>query len=237
MMKTETFQKQTFSNLGYISSHIESNLIMVRRLRFIQYLKENPNIINIPIRCPVFVTGLPRTGTTFLHRLLSLDPAVRSPLLWELLAPVPIVNGNASPEEKEKDSKKRINFVKQLIASKKQGGDLAVDHIHEVGYNLPEECLMAMNDEIPISLPMFYTSFTNYEYFLENIKTESIQSSYAYYKKILQLLNFHSNEMDGSKTWVLKCPIHLFFIKELAGMIRILLIYYFNDYLLYSYLS
>ena len=41
-----------------------------------------------PVRAPVFVLGLPRTGTTFLHRLLSLDPAAQYPRSYELLDPV-----------------------------------------------------------------------------------------------------------------------------------------------------
>lgn len=64
---------------------------------------------------PVFVMGLPRTGTTFIHRLLSLDPKVRAPLLWELLAPVPSVAGNASEKEFNEDLKKRCKFIKKLV--------------------------------------------------------------------------------------------------------------------------
>ena len=35
------------------------------------------------ISAPVIIAGLPRTGSTFLHRLLAVDPATRSPLWWE----------------------------------------------------------------------------------------------------------------------------------------------------------
>lgn len=73
------------SNLGYISARIEMNMTWVGRLKLIQYFKDVPQLLDIPIRDPVFVMGLPRTGTTFLHRMLSLDPNVRAPLTWELL--------------------------------------------------------------------------------------------------------------------------------------------------------
>ena len=45
----------------------------------------------VPVDSPVFVLGLPRTGTTLLHRLLSLDPASRCPLTYELFDPVAVV--------------------------------------------------------------------------------------------------------------------------------------------------
>ena len=64
---------QQYTNLGYISARIELNMTMVRRLRFIQYLKDVPEVQHVRVHSPVFVMGLPRTGTTLLHRLLSLD--------------------------------------------------------------------------------------------------------------------------------------------------------------------
>jgi hypothetical protein len=55
-----------------------------------------------PIRDPIFVVGLPRTGTTYLHRLLSLDPHARAPKTYELFDPVP-----RYPDDPVKDKKKR----------------------------------------------------------------------------------------------------------------------------------
>ena len=40
-----------------------------------------------PIRQPIFITGLPRSGTTFLHRLMMNDPDNRAPLVWETIYP------------------------------------------------------------------------------------------------------------------------------------------------------
>ena len=84
-----TQKEQRYTNIGFISARIELNMTFVRRLKMIEYLKQVPRVLSIGVPSPVFVMGLPRTGTTFLHRLLSLDPQVRAPFLWELLAPVP----------------------------------------------------------------------------------------------------------------------------------------------------
>ena len=47
----------------------------------------NPSIEQQRITAPVFIVGLPRTGTTHLHGLISEDPANRTPLTWEVMYP------------------------------------------------------------------------------------------------------------------------------------------------------
>src|SRR6478672_1805029 len=46
-----------------------------------------------PIQRPVFITGMPRSGSTFLHELLAEDPENRVPRVWEVMFPVPSRNG------------------------------------------------------------------------------------------------------------------------------------------------
>ena len=59
------------------------------RLRVAQYHRDHPELASTPIERPVFVMGVPRTGTTLLSNLLACDPARRSPLEWEIDEPVP----------------------------------------------------------------------------------------------------------------------------------------------------
>lgn len=211
MMNSATQKKQKYTNLGYISAKIELGMTWVRRLKFVQYLKEVPEVKQIPVRSPVFVMGLPRTGTTFLHRLLSLDPAVRAPTTWELLAPVPEPR-RATPEEHDRDRKKRANFIRKLIDTRKSMGDSALSHIHEIGYDLPEECLLGLCDEMPILLQYLFTDYMHIEDFLSHDATKA----YIWYKQILQLLSYQIQEIEHPRRWTLKCPVHLFFIKEIA---------------------
>ena len=49
----------------------------------------HPEYAQVPIERPVFVTGLPRTGTTALHRLLVADPAHQGLELWLTEVPQP----------------------------------------------------------------------------------------------------------------------------------------------------
>src|SRR4051794_4506773 len=48
-----------------------------------------PAILDEPIEKPIFITGLPRSGTTFLHRLLAEDNANFVPRVWQLIHPYP----------------------------------------------------------------------------------------------------------------------------------------------------
>jgi hypothetical protein len=214
IMASDVQLAERYTNLGYIASKIELGMGWVRRLKLIQYIKENPDVLKVPVRSPVFVMGLPRTGTTFLHRLLSLDPAVRAPITWELLAPVPSPSGTASPEDQEADRKKRAKYVRKLLDTRKSMGDYALERIHEVGWDLPEECLLGLTDELPVHLQFFHADYINIDSFLALDST----SAYEYYKKILQLLSYQTGQRGEQETlrWTLKCPIHLFYPKQIA---------------------
>eukprot|EP01031_Cornospumella_fuschlensis_P031477 gene31477-38045_t len=212
-------QALKLSNLGYVMYRIELNMTMVRRLKLLNFVKEIPAIKDIPVRSPVFVMGLPRTGTTFLHRLLSLDPKVRSPLLWELLAPVPAVSKNASDEELRKDNDKRRKFIRKLIADRQSFGDKALQHIHEIGADLPEECIMALTDELPVHMSCLYSVYLNWEKLFSEtpeIDGDCVTAAYAYYKQVLQILSYQIGEAKDPRRWMLKCPIHLYYTKEIA---------------------
>ena len=62
---------------------------MVVRLRHVEYMKKHSQISSIPVTKPVFVIGFPRTGTTFLHEMLTLNKRVRTHYTWEQFDHVP----------------------------------------------------------------------------------------------------------------------------------------------------
>ena len=61
--------------------------LLGNRLQLVEDRKRFPEIADEIIQPPLFITGLPRSGTTFLHALLSQDPANRVPQVWELMYP------------------------------------------------------------------------------------------------------------------------------------------------------
>src|SRR5262245_38375915 len=64
---------------------------VLRCLRNLLYFDEIeadcPSVLARPIRAPVFITGMPRSGTTFLHRLILQDPSTIAPRLFQLVYP------------------------------------------------------------------------------------------------------------------------------------------------------
>ena len=62
---------------------------LVGRLLAEHGFKEHPSYAEVPIRRPIFVCGLPRTGTTALHRLLNADPTHQGLELWLTEVPQP----------------------------------------------------------------------------------------------------------------------------------------------------
>jgi hypothetical protein len=160
-----------------------------------------------PINSPVFVLGLPRTGTTFLHRLLSLDPNTRCPLTYELFDPVTVVKG--SPQE---DAKVRIEAMdKEIDTLRKLVPHL--DDIHEIKADEPEECILAMGVDVPL-LPSTFNLLMDKK---DMVMDWDMAPVYRNYKKVLQLLQYQRlKEQGGSpQRWILKSPAHLGFVKYL----------------------
>jgi hypothetical protein len=212
VMTSKEQMKETYSNLGFISAKIELSMGWVRRLKLVEYLKQNVDVVDVPVRSPVFVMGLPRTGTTFLHRLLSLDPAVRAPITWELLAPVPTPKGSEPQSVQDADRAKRAKYIKKLIATRKSMGDHALERIHEIGYDLPEECLLGLSDELPLLIQFFRSCYMDMDVLLGEDATDA----YRYYKKMLQMLSYQIGERKEARRWTLKCPVHLFYPQQIG---------------------
>src|SRR5215207_8012922 len=62
---------------------------LINRLLLTEAYKQTPEIFRKPLKSPIIVLGLPRSGTAFLHRLLAMDPAHRAVPWWELARPLP----------------------------------------------------------------------------------------------------------------------------------------------------
>ena len=93
---------------GRLLSHLE------QRLRVLDCLARHPEIERQPLVAPVFMVGLPRTGTTALSHLLAQDPATRSLRVWESAQPVP------PPETATERSDPRIETATKQIELMRQ---------------------------------------------------------------------------------------------------------------------
>ena len=62
---------------------------LVTRMQILHKLNQHPQVAQQPITAPIFITGLPRTGTTKLHRVLAATGLFQYLPLWKILSPLP----------------------------------------------------------------------------------------------------------------------------------------------------
>jgi hypothetical protein len=160
-----------------------------------------PSIVREEIREPLFIVGLPRSGTTLLHTLLALDPEHRVPVTWEVMTPSPPTRDN---------EKRRIQ---RAISSCNCFNWLAptFHHVHPIGAKLPQECvsLMAptfMSDQFDA---MYYVPSYRHWFFCQNLRL-----AYEYHRRFLQ----HLQVRRSALRWVLKAPTHMFALPSLLAV-------------------
>lgn len=213
ILKSECLKNQTFNPLGYFIAQKEITDTMKARLKRCDFFKRYPESLDVEVKRPIFVIGLPRTGTTFFHRLLSLNPTCRAPLTWELLSPTPL-----NVDDLTKDRAKRRRKMDANLQQMKSVGGGILANIHEVGTDLPEECLVSLTHDLPCLLSLMFACFVNHEEFLE---METF-SAYENYKDVLRMLSWQIKESgkEGEKDprqWVLKSPMHLLFVDAIVN--------------------
>ena len=81
---------------------------------------------------PIFVIGLPRSGTTFLFNLLYQDKSYRSPLYWEIMNPLPITNNKRDIARRMRKVDRDLFIGKTIIPKLRS--------MHTIRANMPEEC-------------------------------------------------------------------------------------------------
>src|SRR5256885_3451317 len=163
--------------------------------------KAYPSIVRQEIRDPLFIVGLPRSGTTLLHTLLAVDPEHRVPLTWEVMTPSPPTHDN---------EKRRIQ---RAISSCNCFNWLAPTfrHVHPVGAKLPQECVSLM-------APTFMSDQFDAMYYVPSYRAwffrQDLRPAYEYHLRFLQHLQFRRTACR----WILKAPTHMFAMPALLSV-------------------
>ena len=95
----ETYEQAGLSARGHKNTRRRLLLLLSNRLRIEEAFRRHPEIRDRPIRSPIYLTGLPRTGTSALFNLLGIDPASRPLLTWEGMFPDPTENLQPGEED------------------------------------------------------------------------------------------------------------------------------------------
>lgn len=175
--------------------------VMANRLRIEDLVKRHPEILDIPIERPIFIAGLPRSGTTHLVNWLSRDDRLNSLTLWESEQPVP----DAPVPEGEEDPRLARSAAfwahfGSMLPHMAAMHEMAANDIHEDN----ELLFMDMNCyswEFQSRLPRW----------IDHYLAHDRAVSYAYEKKVLQVISWHRGARPGKAgpRWLLKSPQHM----------------------------
>lgn len=191
------------SQVGRIAAYWNLLDHLCVRLRLNNYRMHRPEVADQQIKQPLFILGLPRTGTTILHELIAQDPSFRSPASWEVARPVP------PPMARTYNSDKRIAAVDRLLALlEKLSPGFQV--IHAIGARLPQECVYMLASS-------FISEQFGYMYNVPDYRSWALQqdmtSAYAWHARFLQ----HLQVDHARERWVLKTPAHMAYLKYLLA--------------------
>jgi hypothetical protein len=183
------------TELGEEILGLRLRMLLANRLRIEDVYRRHPAIDDEPVEGPLFIIGLPRTGTTALSQLVALDPQIRSLRLWESSDPVP------PPETATEDTDPRIaDAARGLEAMYATFPKMASLYFQTA--TGPTECqdLLGMafrtaHFDGMAHVPS-YTAWT-----LDCDMTPA----YRYHRRVLRLLQWHC----PPRLWHLKTPVHM----------------------------
>jgi Sulfotransferase family len=172
--------------------------MLSNRLRFQRDIARYPEILDERVAAPIVITGLPRTGTSKLHRMISADPRVQRLEVWKLLNPAPL------PGEATGGPRERINFalvVERTLAT--QFPDYMAAHPIEALEPDEEVLLMEMSFECVVS--SLKTRAPQHRAFVE---ARDPRPTYEYARAMLQYLQWQDGGGRG-RPWIMKSPLHI----------------------------
>ena len=175
------------------------------RIEVDAYAAGEPGIDASDIRRPIFLTGLPRSGTTYFQYLFDQDPTLRMLRTWEGERPVP------PPANDPESVRRRIRTSTEnaLAARALTGGQIDAFHLTDV--EGPQECLAILDQTFVNPGLLWPMSARSYLDFLLN--AADMPSAYAYHARVLKLLQRGAE----SRRWALKWPCHLLALDAIAS--------------------
>ena len=181
---------------GQMAAREHLSDLLVTSLRLFDYWRQTPAIQAQTVLPPLFITGTPKSGSTFLHRLLARDPLNRAPRTWEVMFPVP------PPARDTFDSDPRIRKTEQRLRLMRWTRP-SLTKAHPIGARLPQECgeILAYSLQSYVFLDMFL--IPSYETWLSTL---DMVWPYEFHMRVLKHLQW---QCPGER-WVLKSSDHVY---------------------------
>jgi len=190
-------EEANLSAFGRVAVRWDMIRFLSNLLRLREEEKREPAILAETIAVPIFVLGLPRSGTTFLHNLLAQDPSNMAPLAWQTIYPYPLQDRSARRRDRratmiERQFSSFVRLVPELPS------------LHPLDAYAAQECI-EITGHVMRSLRFDTTHYVpSYEKWLDR---EGHLEAYRFHKRFLQHLQ-HQAKSPG--VWVLKSPDHIY---------------------------
>jgi hypothetical protein len=188
------------TDAGAARARSDSVFYLSNRLKVTDYLRQHPDAKR-KIERPVFVMGIPRTGTTLLSNLLAADPARRSPLEWEIEEPVPPVASKADLLTDPRALARLEKHNAMLAANPEMG------KIYRSSPIYPHECVWYLAHDFKTLMIESKGKLPEYKDF---IFSADMTSAYSYHRKFLETLQHNTPGV-----WNLKMPSHALHLEYL----------------------
>jgi Sulfotransferase family len=191
--------------LGRFLMRIHLRGLLETRLRLTQAWREHREAMDASlIQRPVFITGMPRSGSTFLHELMAEDPENRTPRVWEVMFPIPTRKSARSSVDP------RIRKAEACLWWFRRLAPLA-DGMYPIRAATPHECV-GIHSYTMLSQEFVLTCrIPAYEAFL---REGNLGPAYAWQKRFLQYLQLSGRH----KNWILKSPEHVYGLDHLLSV-------------------
>jgi len=152
---------------------------------------------------PIFISGLPRSGTTSLFNVMYCYDGFRSPLTWELFEMTPLAPSKFQRTYKKLKTELRLALFKVLVPN--------LMNIHPMKSSHPEECqLITALDFKSISFA-YSARVPNYQQFIAHC---DFSSAFVWHKRFLQAMETTTKP----SFWLLKDPCHIQHIEEILAV-------------------
>ena len=172
------------------------------RLWLQHWEKEDPERFGV-IERPIFIVGLPRSGTTLIQNLIACDPQRRALPFWEILTPCPIHERPAVDLRKRRRIGANIVRGAYYMAPEQR-------FIHRIAADSAEECWPIMFNSYAVLNFELAQGFEGWASWL--LEHGDMTQSYASYRRFLEICQGRV----GEQQLVLKCPEHLWFLPILV---------------------
>jgi hypothetical protein len=175
--------------------------LMSNRLRIQRDSEKWPDIREHKIVAPLFITALPRSGTTLLHNLLAQDEReFYAPATWEVMFPSPPPFAGQENKPRIRRAATNLTFFNWLVPEFRK--------IHPMSAHFPQECVAILSHSFMSDQFDSMFSIPAYQSWLEK---QDMRPAYAYHRQFLQHLQYGA----PTRRFVLKAPNHMFSIEAL----------------------